>query len=140
MNSFLHASDLAFVARKSTVGWSIGNILLDITGGVRSQCYGVASITFWSSLMLSLRACVFTAFDPVVVWLTGKLSLMAGSLAFFQQFIDAKDQQDWGVFTKNVPKLLLSVESVAFDILFLIQHFVLYRHRYAALCAVYGLR
>eukprot|EP01006_Ploeotia_vitrea_P008320 TRINITY_DN19649_c0_g1_i1.p1 TRINITY_DN19649_c0_g1~~TRINITY_DN19649_c0_g1_i1.p1 ORF type:complete len:332 (+),score=163.26 TRINITY_DN19649_c0_g1_i1:26-997(+) len=69
--------------RQSTVGWSIGNVLLDITGG---------------------------------------------TFSFTQQLLNAYNQRDWGVFTSDVPKLLLAVESVLFDLLFIFQHYVLYRH------------
>lgn len=93
--------------RKSTVGWSIGNVMLDFTGG---------------------------------------------SLSFLQQFLDASRKDDWSYFTTNIPKLLLcnplassvltyicwhhivyllciAVESVFFDVLFIFQHYVLYRDR-----------
>jgi hypothetical protein len=47
--------------------------------------------------------------------------------SFLQQFLDAHNQQTWSVFTSNIPKLVLSVESTAFDVLFLVQHYVWYR-------------
>lgn len=68
--------------RKSTVGWSIGNVLLDLTGG---------------------------------------------TFSFGQQFVDSYNKSDWSILTGNIPKLLLSIESIAFDILFILQHYVLYR-------------
>eukprot|EP00808_Paulinella_micropora_P005603 g10654.t1 len=71
--------------RKSTVGWSIGNILLDLTGGV---------------------------------------------LSFAQEFADAYRQNDWSLFTHNVPKLLLALVSVGFDLLFITQHYCLYTDRH----------
>jgi PQ loop repeat len=50
-------------------------------------------------------------------WAIGNvlLDLTGGFLSFGQQGVDAVNQGDWGVFTTDVPKLLLSVESVAFD-------------------------
>uniref|UniRef100_A0A0E0MLB9 Cystinosin homolog n=1 Tax=Oryza punctata TaxID=4537 RepID=A0A0E0MLB9_ORYPU len=67
--------------RKSTIGWSIGNILLDLTGGV---------------------------------------------LNFGQMGVQSIDQHTLVNFYGNIGKTLLSLEVVFFDILFIIQHYVLY--------------
>merc|ERR1712093_30085 len=69
--------------RKSTVGWSIHNILLDLTGG----------------------GC---------------------SLA--QMLIDAARSDDWGSLRGNPAKLILSILAMSFDLLFITQHYILYRH------------
>jgi hypothetical protein len=69
--------------RKSTAGWSIGNILLDFTGGL---------------------------------------------LSFGQQFLDAINSGNWGVVFGSPVKVGLGVVSVFFDIIFMIQHYGLYRH------------
>ena len=69
-------------SRRSTVGWSIQGVLLDVGGSV---------------------------------------------LAFGQQVLDAWNLRDGGMVWGNVPKLLLSVLSFAFDMLFLLQHYVWYR-------------
>ncbi|GAA5917659.1 hypothetical protein JCM6882_003425 [Rhodosporidiobolus microsporus] len=69
--------------RKSTEGWSIGNILLDFTGG---------------------------------------------SLSLAQLVLDSWIDNDWRGITGNPGKLGLSFLSLAFDALFLLQHYVLYRH------------
>lgn len=69
-------------SRQSTIGWSIGNVLLDLTGGL---------------------------------------------LAFGQQALEAYRTGNSSEFTSNIAKLLLSCESVAFDLLFLVQHYILYR-------------
>eukprot|EP01129_Flabellula_baltica_P016641 TRINITY_DN8_c1_g2_i1.p1 TRINITY_DN8_c1_g2~~TRINITY_DN8_c1_g2_i1.p1 ORF type:complete len:254 (-),score=20.73 TRINITY_DN8_c1_g2_i1:716-1477(-) len=69
-------------ARKSTEGWSIANIILDLTGSI---------------------------------------------LSFGQMFVEAAYKDDWTIFTGDVPKLGLSLISFAFDILFVIQHYILYR-------------
>ncbi|CAN6448935.1 unnamed protein product [Victoria cruziana] len=68
-------------ARKSTVGWSIGNILLDLLGGVTN---------------------------------------------FAQMGVQSIDQRSLINFYGNMGKLLLSLEVVLFDLLFVIQHYVLY--------------
>ncbi|WOL12790.1 cystinosin [Canna indica] len=68
--------------RKSTVGWSIGNIILDLVGGV---------------------------------------------LNFGQMGIQSIDQGTLVNFYGNIGKTLLSLEVVVFDVLFIFQHYVLYR-------------
>ena len=70
--------------RQSTVGWSITNILLDLTGG---------------------------------------------TLSFAQQMVDSVNAGTTDPLFGNVPKLLLALESVAFDILFIVQHYCLYNGR-----------
>ncbi|XP_077518189.1 uncharacterized protein LOC144128569 [Amblyomma americanum] len=69
--------------RKSTSGWSIGNILLDFTGG---------------------------------------------TLSFVQMCLIAYNYNDWTSLFGNVVKTGLSFISMAFDVLFIVQHYVLYRH------------
>ena len=68
--------------RKSTVGWSIWQILLDVTGGV---------------------------------------------LSILQLVIDSSLQNDWNGITGNPVKLGLGNVSIFFDIIFIIQHYILYR-------------
>jgi cystinosin len=68
--------------RKSTVGWSIDQILLDITGGV---------------------------------------------LSISQLVIDSSLQDDWSGLTGNPVKLGLGNVSIFFDIIFITQHYFLYR-------------
>ncbi|KAK1291016.1 hypothetical protein QJS10_CPB18g00561 [Acorus calamus] len=67
--------------RKSTVGWSIGNILLDLLGGVMN---------------------------------------------FSQMGVQSIDQRTIVNFYGNIGKTLLSLEVVFFDLLFIIQHYILY--------------
>lgn len=67
--------------RKSTDGFSIGNILLDLLGGFTN--YG-------------------------------------------QMAVQSIDQKSWVNFYGNIGKTLLSLVSIFFDILFIIQHYVLY--------------
>lgn len=68
--------------RKSTDGWRIEMILLDLTGGV---------------------------------------------LSLIQLLLDSSFAQDWSGVTGNPAKLLLSNVSIVFDLLFMVQHYVLYR-------------
>ncbi|MED6144445.1 hypothetical protein PIB30_015656 [Stylosanthes scabra] len=67
--------------RKSTEGWSIGNILLDLSGGITN---------------------------------------------YLQMVMQSVDQGSWVNFYGNIGKLLLSLVSVFFDILFICQHYLLY--------------
>ncbi|TFJ87735.1 hypothetical protein NSK_001085 [Nannochloropsis salina CCMP1776] len=67
--------------RKSTVGWSIHNVLCDFTGGVFSV---------------------------------------------LQLLVDCAVTNDWGGINGNALKFYLGLFSIAFDLLFMIQHFVLY--------------
>ena len=70
--------------RKSTEGWAIGQVLLDLTGG---------------------------------------------ALSLLQLVIDSSLQGDWSGLKGNPVKLGLSCISMFFDAVFIVQHFVLYRHR-----------
>jgi len=68
--------------KKSTVGWSIQQILLDLLGGVLS----LAQLTIDSSL-----------------------------------------QKDWSGLVGNPVKFGLSNVSILFDVIFMVQHYILYR-------------
>ncbi len=68
--------------RKSTEGWSIGNILLDLTGGL---------------------------------------------LSLIQMFLLAKNYHDWSSIFGSPTKLGLGLFSIFFDLIFIVQHYVLYR-------------
>jgi len=70
--------------RKSTVGWSIGNVLLDFTGG-------------------------------------------SGSI--IQMFILAYNFNDWASIFLNPVKFWLGALSILFDIIFISQHYCLYRNK-----------
>ncbi|KAL6497576.1 hypothetical protein OROHE_027205 [Orobanche hederae] len=70
--------------RKSTIGFSIGNILLDFLGGVTNYC---------------------------------------------QMVVQSIDQNSWVNFYGNIGKTMISLVSIFFDILFIIQHYVQYRHK-----------
>jgi cystinosin len=70
--------------RKSTEGWSIGNVLLDFTGG---------------------------------------------SLSILQMFILSYNYDDWKSIFGDPTKFGLGVFSIFFDLIFMFQHYVLYRKR-----------
>ena len=68
--------------RKSTSGWSIGNVILDFTGG---------------------------------------------TFSILQMFILSFNNNDWGSIFGDPTKFGLGLFSILFDILFMIQHYILYR-------------
>jgi len=53
--------------------------------------------------------------------------LCAGTLCILQMFIDAINNDDWDGTLGNPGKLGLGLISIAFNAIFLLQHFVLYR-------------
>lgn len=69
--------------RRSTVGWSIGNVLLDFTGGV---------------------------------------------LSIVQMILQSYNNDEWRLVFGDPTKFGLGVFSVLFDLLFITQHYCLYRH------------
>ena len=69
--------------RKSTVGWSIIQILLDLAGGL---------------------------------------------LSLVQVMLDSSLQGDWSGVTGNPVKFLLGNITVFFDMIFVVQHYILYRN------------
>lgn len=73
-------------ARKSTDGFSIGNIVLDFFGGLTN---------------------------------------------YAQMAVQSIDQGSWVNFYGNVGKTLLSLVSIFFDLLFMVQHYVLYPRKKA---------
>ncbi|GES60291.1 L-cystine transporter [Aspergillus terreus] len=68
--------------RKSTVGWSIVQILFDLSGGI---------------------------------------------LSLIQLVVDSSMQQDWSGIMGNPVKFLLSNVTIVFDLVFVVQHYILYR-------------
>lgn len=88
--------------RKSTVGWSIGNILLDFTGG-----------------MLSMLQMIIISHNY------GKW-IQKWSKEFILIWIYLPD--DWVSIFGDPTKFGLGLFSVVFDIFFMIQHYILYRH------------
>jgi cystinosin len=68
-------------SRKSTVGWNVWNVILDLSGGI---------------------------------------------LSLVQLIGDCANMDDWSGVTGNPAKILLAVVTICFDLIFLVQHFVLY--------------
>ncbi|CAL8395295.1 unnamed protein product [Boreogadus saida] len=69
--------------RKSTAGWSIGNVVLDFTGG---------------------------------------------TLSILQMLLQSYNNDEWGLIFGDPTKFGLGLLSILFDVLFMVQHYGLYRH------------
>ncbi|OQD64897.1 hypothetical protein PENPOL_c007G04077 [Penicillium polonicum] len=59
------------------------------------------------------------------------LDLSGAILSLMQLVLDSSMQGDWSGAVGNIAKLLLGNITVIFDLLFIFQHFVLYRKRFA---------
>lgn len=79
--------------RKSTVGWSLANVLLDFTGGAFS--FAQQGIDNWNQS---------------------------------KKFVDFGASDGF-----NIVKFLLSVIAMIFDLIFMFQHYVLYRDKWVNL-------
>ena len=55
------------------------------------------------------------------------LDFTGGALSTLQLILDCADQGDWSGISGDVVKFGLGVTSMVFDVLFLVQHYVLYR-------------
>lgn len=88
--------------RKSTIGWSIGNILLDFTGGTLSMLQMILNAHNFGNIIKFFF--FYKNFD-------------------FELFLD-----DYDSIFGDPTKFGLGLFSVLFDIFFMIQHYVLYRY------------
>ena len=55
------------------------------------------------------------------------LDFTGGALSTLQLILDCANQRDWSGISGDVVKFGLGVTSMVFDVLFLVQHYVLYR-------------
>ena len=55
------------------------------------------------------------------------LDFTGGALSTLQLILDCANQEDWSGVSGDVVKFGLGVTSMVFDVLFLVQHYVLYR-------------
>lgn len=56
------------------------------------------------------------------------LDFMGGMLSLMQLVMDSIDMNDWSGITGNLAKFGLSLVTIFFDVVFLVQHYILYRH------------
>eukprot|EP01084_Bolivina_argentea_P319478 554141_1 len=54
------------------------------------------------------------------------LDFTGGMLSLLQQILSAYNTNDWSFVTENIPKFMLAIQCIAFDIIFIFQHYVLY--------------
>lgn len=139
--------------RKSTVGWSIGNVLLDFTGGsfsllqmfllaynnskfssyvlfsimysVKSWICGKMNIVYIGNLFMKIMKVFWTSKFPTPMNLEFFYALLTdsnNSLVYF--FLD-----EWNSIFGDFTKFGLGFFSILFDILFMTQHYVLYRKK-----------
>eukprot|EP01084_Bolivina_argentea_P128934 227817_1 len=54
------------------------------------------------------------------------LDFTGGTFSVLQQLLSALNTNDWSFITGNIPKFVLGIESIIFDIIFMIQHYILY--------------
>ena len=100
-----------------------------------------SSFTFIEYLGLSKAAISFIKYTPQA-WFNYQrkstkgwsitniqLDFTGGILSFTQQALDAWNLDDSTLIVGNIPKLLLALESIGFDCLFLVQHYVLYPNK-----------
>lgn len=101
--------------RKSTIGWSIGNVMLDFLGGWLSMLQMMINAYNFGILALNL-------------YVNEIMCNPNGTTEFFLivhcciQYID-----DWQSLFGDPTKFGLGLFSVMFDVLFLLQHYVFYR-------------
>ncbi|XP_011651580.1 cystinosin homolog isoform X1 [Cucumis sativus] len=123
--TFIKYSPQAFLnfTRKSTVGFSIGNIVLDFSGGVATLAQmSVQSVDQGQILKASwgMRCVQFGE----IFWKRGIIEFVKiwqGNLRMFHPLC-----RSWVNFLGNIGKPLLALVSIAFDLIFFYQHFVLY--------------
>ncbi len=93
--------------RKSTMGWSIGNVLLDFAGG-----------------LLSLMQMFILAYNNGMEKRRGKKTAIEITN---DRFLD-----DWSSIFGDPTKFGLGLFSVLFDVFFMLQHYVFYRYKLLA--------
>ncbi|XP_065319881.1 cystinosin homolog [Gordionus sp. m RMFG-2023] len=99
--------------RKSTVGWNIWGIILDSTGGIFSFAQMVLLSCSGSKSMSNLNF----------------LSKNSGAVVLNSHTYPACVKE---MFISNPVKLMLAAISLSFDIIFYIQHYILYRENNVA--------
>ena len=97
--------------RKSTVGWSIGNVVLDFTGGTLS--------------ILQMLLQSYNNGNYIIVLSVKKKYHFAASHLFPTAFCSL---DEWGLIFGDPTKFGLGLLSILFDVVFMVQHYGLYRH------------
>ena len=77
----------------------------------------VTMVKYTPQAFMNFRDKSTTGMSIHFVW----LDFTGGTLSILQQLLSSYNTSDWSYVTGNVPKLLLSLESIVFDIVFMIQ-------------------
>lgn len=125
LNSFsisLFAQAYMNYRRKSTIGWSIGNVILDFSGGMLSMLQMILNAYNFGNFMFLF----LDKFGKKSVWknerISTNLTMECGLYVHFTLNLD-----DWASIFGDPTKFGLGLFSVMFDILFLLQHYLFYR-------------
>lgn len=135
--------------RKSTRGFSMGNVYLDLTGGINNigqqvggedRIGGPGQEEGWVDEHFIAREGGFSFSASKNVWRRYKSDIMfpvsTSLIVLPPQLVMCYWDKDsgtlrprftWDPFTQNLPKFLISCASLVYDSIYLYQHFVLYR-------------
>jgi cystinosin len=109
--------------RKSTVGWSIWNILLDFTGGILSDL----QVRLWADrLSFSFYNLIDNYVSSHSYPSTSTATPETWQRKQKQLVLDCADLKDFSGITGNPAKFGLGFVSIVFDVVFMVQHYLLY--------------
>lgn len=110
---------IVFVSKNSTNGWLAFLYLLSCVK------VGITVIGYLPQAMLNYRRKSTSGWN---IW-NNFLDIMGGILSLLQLILDSWNIHDWDGITGNPAKLGISLLTIGFDILFLLQHYVFYKNR-----------
>ncbi|KAJ2906611.1 Cystinosin-like protein [Zalerion maritima] len=146
-SGFSHGSTIGRRPSRTMSGIMVGclvgvAIVVFIVLGSPSKGYGTGDEWCWLDAVYSLSyvklIITLVKYTPQIVtnyrhrstagWSIWQilLDLMGGFLSIAQQGVDSYIQRDWSGITGNPVKFALGNVSIAYDVLFLLQHYVLY--------------
>ena len=122
------------------MGWSIGNILLDFTGGslsiiqvmitmLMTMIMVVVTMTMMVMTMI-MMVVTMTMMVVTMVMMVVTMTMMVGDNdinSSLQMILIAHNNDDWSSIFGDPTKFGLGFFSVLFDIFFMLQHYVFYR-------------
>ncbi|KAJ8967531.1 hypothetical protein NQ314_002846 [Rhamnusium bicolor] len=111
--------------RRSVVGLNFDFIVLNIIG---FTLYAVFNLGLY--FIPEIKAYMNYKRKSTVGWSIGNIFLdfTGGALSMLQMIINAHNYNDWVSIFGDPTKFGLGLFSVAFDIFFIVQHYILYRH------------
>ena len=108
------------------MGWSIGNILLDFTGGSLS----IIQVMITMLMTMIMVVVTMTMMVMTMIMMVVTMTLMVGDNdinSSLQMILIAHNNDDWSSIFGDPTKFGLGFFSVLFDIFFMLQHYVFYR-------------